>query len=404
MQKSTKFSPGLLEFLEKNVSIEENTKLNLFLMFDTHKSRETFLNKKGTSKKYEILNTYKTVPILHVTTTLQPLKDLESNNSIHRIDFNYRCYLSSNPSLDSLPEIKESSSVDRDKVDAEKCVRIAIVDSGIDQKIKKLKKSIVSKVDTTTELWDDLAGHGTLMAGAILDIVPLSELVDVKIATRSGLVYASDVLAGLDELYSMRIDILFLGVSSPVVSDGTDVLSTMCEKYTEKGILVVTPAGNFGPEPNTVGFTSQISKSFCIGSINLNGKESFFSSRTAEKPDFFIMGENIRSTTSTQGTLGKNIPSNSEQRTISGTSIAAARFTGILAVLKNMHPDYGYKEFHDLFLELTHESKYITEEEIQALLESVRLKKSPITRAVLISSLVTLALGLLGIGSIFLVR
>jgi subtilisin family serine protease len=339
-----------------------------------------------------------------VKTVLGSLKELESNNLIHQTDINFRCYLSCVPATDSLLEKNELIEVKRDKVNTEKGVRIAIVDSGIDKKIKKFKKSIVSKIDVTTELWGDLAGHGTLMAGGILDIAPQSEIVDVKIATRSGLVYASDILVGLDELYSMHIDILFLGVSSPVASDGTDVLSTMCNKYSEEGVLVVVPAGNFGPEPNTIGFTSQISKSFCIGSINMNGKESFFSSRTAEKPDFFVMGENITSTTSTQGTLGKSHPSNSEQRIVSGTSIAAARFAGLLALAKKMHPDYGYKELHNMFLEIGQELKYITEKKIQALLESLSPKKSPITRAVLISSLVTFTLGLFGIGSIFLFR
>ena len=41
------------------------------------------------------------------------------------------------------------------------------MDSGIDHKLKKFKKSIVSRVDITSEPWDDLAGHGTLMAGLL---------------------------------------------------------------------------------------------------------------------------------------------------------------------------------------------------------------------------------------------
>ncbi|MHA1111035.1 MAG: S8 family peptidase [Promethearchaeota archaeon] len=364
----------------------------------------SFLNKKANLKKINIRYQYNVIPVLYVKIKSQTLKKIESNDLIHKIDIDYRCYLSDNSTGEPIQNNREISSVFQEKNNKGQGIRIALVDSGIEPNLKKLKKSIVSKVDITTEPWDDLAGHGTLMAGVIADIVPKSEFVDVKISSRSGLVYASHVLKGLDQLFSIQIDILMLGVSSPVPTDGSDVLTTMLEKYVDKGVLVVVPAGNFGPEANTVGFASQISNSFCIGSLNPNEEVSYFSSRTTEKPDFYVIGENITSTSSFHGILGRLHPTNSEKRIISGTSVAAAKFTGLLATIKQECPDYGYKDLYDFFRQLSSESGFLSKRKINESFGLSKMKRSPFKRALLISSLVTLTLALFGIGSIFLFR
>ncbi|MHA1453173.1 MAG: S8 family serine peptidase, partial [Promethearchaeota archaeon] len=149
----------------------------------------SFLNKKANLKKINIRYQYNVIPVLYVKIKSQTLKKIESNDLIHKIDIDYRCYLSDNSTGEPIQNNREISSVFQEKNNKGQGIRIALVDSGIEPNLKKLKKSIVSKVDITTEPWDDLAGHGTLMAGVIADIVPKSEFVDVKISSRSGLVY-----------------------------------------------------------------------------------------------------------------------------------------------------------------------------------------------------------------------
>ena len=394
----------MTEFLEHNAPIEKETELGLFLIFETQENMNTFLSEKVDLKKFEIKHQYNVIPVVYVKCKYQFLENLESNDLIHKIDIDYRCYLSSTSTRESITNNRDLKSVFMTKQNKGQGIRIALVDSGIDHKLKKIKKPIVSKVDTTSEPWDDLAGHGTLMASVIATIVPQAELVDGKIASRSGLVYASNVLSGLDQIFSMQIDILMLGVSSPAPTDGSDVLTTICKKYVEKGVLVVVPAGNFGPELNTIGFTSQIPDSFCIGSMNSNEKISFFSSRTSDKPDFYVTGENVSSTTSFHGSLGKPHPTNSEKRIISGTSVASAKFTGMLALIKQANPEYSFREMYHFILQLSSKSKYLSEEKVNEKLGFKRPNLSPFKRTLLISSLVTLTLGLFGIGSIFLFR
>ncbi len=328
------------------------------------------------------------------------MEELVADEFILKIDFDYRCYLSNTSIEIPTTSTKEIRSRISAKNNVSNPIRVALVDSGIDHKLKKLKKAIVSKINITTEPWDDLAGHGTLMASVITDIFPQCQLVDVKITSRSGLVYASNVLSGLDQLITMHLDILMLGISSPIPTDGSDVLSTMCEKYAERGVLIVMPAGNFGPEPNTIGFSAKISNSFCIGSMNSKGNISFFSSRTTEKPDFYVVGENVTTTSLIQGSLGKPHPTHSDLRVLSGTSVAAAKFTGLLAMIKQAYPEYKHKELYDFFVRLSSNSKFLSE----GIIESFRPKTSTFKRIMLISSITTLILGLFGIGSIFLFK
>lgn len=394
----------MTEFLENNPQIEDDLQLNLFLMFKTHENIDTFLNKKINSKKLVIQHRYNVIPVLYVKNKSKTLKDLVSNDLIHKIDIDYRCYLSSTSTSEPKTNNIEMDSFLKRKKNRGKGIRIALLDSGIDQKLKKLKESIISKVDITTEPWDDLAGHGTLMASVIADIVPQSEMVDVKIVSRSGLVYASQILLGLEHIFSMQIDILMLGVSSPVPTDGSDVLTTICKMYAEKGVLIVVPSGNFGPELNTIGFAAQIPNSFCIGSMSSKGKISYFSSRASEKPDFYVIGENISSTTSFHGSLGKLHPTNSEKRIISGTSVSAAKFTGILAMIKQANPEYEYEDMNNFIQQLCSESRFLSTEKVNEKLGLKRLNMSPFQKNLLISSLVTLVLGLFGIGSIFLFK
>ncbi|TFG20529.1 MAG: hypothetical protein EU530_02910 [Promethearchaeota archaeon] len=369
-------------------------------MFKTHADMKVFLKNENYSKKFRIDSQYTTIPVLHIYAPSNILEDLIADEFIQKIDYDYRCYLSNISIEKPTTRSKEISYRISAKNTISNTIRVALADSGIDHKLKKLKKSIVSKINITTEPWDDLAGHGTLMASVIADIFPHCQLVDVKITSRSGLVYASHVLSGLDQLFTMHIDILMLGISSPIPTDGSDILSTMCKKYVEKGALIVMPAGNFGPEPNTIGFTSQVMKSFCIGSMNSREKISFFSSRATEKPDFYVVGENVTTTSLIQGSLGRPHPTHSDLRVISGTSVAAAKFTGLLARIKQAYPEYEHKELYDYFMRLSSDSKFLSDGKF----ESFRPKNSTFKRTLLISSLVTLILGLFGIGSIFLFK
>ena len=79
----------------------------------------------------------------------------------------------------------------------------------------------------------------------------------------------------------------------------------MCEKYVDKGVIIVMPAGNFGPETNTIGFTAQITKLFCMDQWKGVKKYPFSPSRDSSKPDFYVTGENVTVSTSSQGSLGR---------------------------------------------------------------------------------------------------
>jgi serine protease AprX len=284
-------------------------------------------------------------------------------------------------------------------------IRIALVDSGIDGNHPKLKNPIIKKINAENAIWDDLAGHGTMMAGVISKIAPKAELLDARITSRDGLCYASDVLSVLESIYLSDfsyLDIMVFGVASPIPSNGSDVLSVICKKFVENGTLLVFPAGNFGPEINTIGFPEHIPNSFCIGSVNSSGRISFFSSRSSKKPDYYVVGENVTTLKSFHGILGAPLPTG--ETIVSGTSISCAKFAGILALVKQAFPEFNYKELDEFFTRLSPSSKLISEKTVIEKVNEIQPLIFPFKRAVMFTSLITVVLGVLGIASIFLAR
>ena len=185
-------------------------------------------------------------------------------------------------------------------------------------------------------------------------------------------------------MFPTNFDILVFGVTSPVPSDDGNVLVIFCRKFVEKGVQLVFPAGNFGPEKNTVGFSEYVPNSFCIGSLSPQGNISFFSSRSSKKPDFYVIGENVLTLKSTHGILGQPLPNYPGKAMVSGTSIAASKFAGMLALVKHAFPEYdSYKEFKDFFMQLSASPKFISEKKVIEKVNILRPVNIPFKKTVI---------------------
>lgn len=379
--------------------------LELFLIFHSRESMQLFLENPFDFEFCTILHQYQIMPILLVKCKRDDIERLSSIDSIKNIDVNFRCYLSNNTSLKiELSDTEIRNQLRRTPKNIGQGVRIALVDSGIDIHNMNLKNQVIMKIDMTNEIWDDLVGHGTISACLISEVAPKSKLIDVKVSTRAGLIHASDILLALEKIYSIKCDILLFGVASPTLTNGNDVLSQMCKKMVENGTLIVSPAGNFGPEMNTIGFPIKVPNTFCIGSINSSGDISFFSSRNLEKPDFYVVGENVTSCSAFHGILGKAHPTHSNKRIVSGTSFSAAKFAGILAITKQFFPEYNYTNLYDFFKYFNPVSRNLSIEKIKEKILELRPIVAPFKRMILISSIVSIFLFIFGISSIILFR
>ena len=242
-------------------------------------------------------------------------------------------------------------------------ITIGIIDNGINQDFDSLwdivketyklsDKSKTLKKDTNKK---EEITHGSLMASIIgnqylgyddniIGIAPNANLIDLDISNDSKEYYISDILEIVDIIITnkVKMDLLLISFTTLEPSDGRDILSLVCNDLVEQGIIIVSPAGNFGPETSTIGSPGAAEKVITIGSLTKELSMAYFSGRGPTldermKPDFCLPGSKV------------NIPlSNNVRIDFSGTSVSAAIGVSIIALLKEYNPKISYEELREI--------------------------------------------------------
>ncbi|MHA1730189.1 MAG: S8 family serine peptidase [Promethearchaeota archaeon] len=373
MSERWKFNTAYLDYLTKRES-DKSKLLESFLIFKDKKNLSSFLedysvknttneengdnrdlNENAKIIKYkektaEIKYKYSIVPALFIESTVDFLVSIETDTRINTIDGNYRAYLS----LDEINKIVGTEIIRNSFYrPAGRGVKVAILDTGIDTNHPDLLKRVIVNYNLTEEEEEDLCGHGTMMAGIICGtgfvsrikfrgVAPAVKLIDVKIADKTGIAYISDLLKGLEAIKHEKPDIIFFGLNTPIATDDSSILARACNILARDSILVA-PAGNFGPDPMMIGPPASASGVFCVGTVDKKEKMTFFSSRGPNfdgriKPDLVIPGTQVVTTRGLNSELGTIYEFNRSYCKISGTSVSAAIFTGIVAMLKEVRP------------------------------------------------------------------
>ncbi len=302
-------------------------KYRVILSFDDVLKRDKFLSEND---NLETLSQFDLIPAISLYLTKQEIDDFKENELIKRIEEDQNLYLSLLEVNDIIGLNKYRKSVSSKNG---KGIIIGIIDNGID---KNLEKEIT---------------HGTLMANIItnyyvdanytpIGIAPDAELIDLDISNAEEKYFFSDVLTKFDFILkkSVAVDILLISLTTLQPSDGEDILSIACNLLADNGIIIVCPAGNFGPESYTIGSPSAAKKVITIGSLTKDMTVAYYSGRgptldERTKPDFCLPGSKIE------------IPLSKEHRiNFSGTSAAAAIGAGIIALIKESNPHLSYSE------------------------------------------------------------
>lgn len=174
---------------------------------------------------------------------------------------------------------------------AKRRVRLVIVDTGVN--VGTLPNVIVNKTlaksfaddDPFRDPYQDPYGHGTKVFGEAYQIISMNptvevELVSLKVATKcaSGTCVSNDVMVqALTEIASWTDKVpTVVNISlqnGPVLSE---VYRLMSQK---SGVLYVLIAGNNNTAPATFPgwYAQELSNAICIGSVELDGKKSFYS-------------------------------------------------------------------------------------------------------------------------------
>ncbi len=223
------------------------------------------------------------------------------------------------------------------RIDAEKVwsittgdpVKVAVVDTGINLAHPDLKANIKGGYNAIypSKSADDDNGHGTHVAGIIaalnnnigvVGVGPQIHLYAVKVLSRTGSAYLSDVIEGLDWAIQngMQVVNMSLGTSADILS-----FHEAIQRADKAGIIQVTAAGNSG---GAVNYPAAYPEVIAVSATDNTDTIAYWSSRGLEI-DLAAPGVNVYSTYWTNR--------GSTYNTLSGTSMASPHVAGVAALL-----------------------------------------------------------------------
>lgn len=258
---------------------------------------------------------------------------------------------------------------------------IAILDSGVERH-PDIAQNIVAFHDVVggkKTPYDDF-GHGTHVAGIICGsgrlsngvyegVIPSARIIAMKILDENGGGAAAHLLDALDWIYQnrkhyhIRIVNISIGMENHVSSDKRKLMQQAISRLHQEDILVITAAGNNGPEPMTLSALGEGDDVISVGCYDFGykGKSgrscSEYSARgpsrySLKKPDLVAPGTDIISCYHKyrQGHRKAYCAK-------SGTSMATAVVTGAAAMLLAG----GYLSSQQLIARLQHAARDVNE-------------------------------------------
>ncbi len=237
---------------------------------------------------------------------------------------------------------------------------VVIIDTGIYEHIDFVlgKYRIVKFVDLINnrlEPYDD-NGHGTFIAGVMcgngingkyVGIDKISDIIVIKALDSIGETTTTKILEAMQWVLQNKekYNISTVCMSFGSVYREDDPLVSAAEILWNSGIVVVTAAGNSGPDSETIMSPGSSRRVITVGSLDdiSRGVISVadFSSRgpcgNYYKPDIVVPGTDIVST---------NVFSVDKKfyTKMSGTSVSAPMVAGVASLLKNINPRYSPDE------------------------------------------------------------
>ena len=236
-----------------------------------------------------------------------------------------------------------------------KNIRIAVLDTGIDNNHQDLQNVILEK-DFTGEGTDDEHGHGTHVssiiagsgkssAGLYKGIASKASLMDIKVLNKQGSGRLSDTIAGIEYAVMNNADVISMSLGAIIPCNGLDATSLASDVAVKKGIVVVVAAGNSGPLPGTIGSPGCAREVITVGAVDHLDKIAVFSSRGPTldgrvKPDIVAPGVLI--------TAAK---SGGSYTIMSGTSMSTPMVSGVVALILSKNPGLSPEQIKNVLKE-----------------------------------------------------
>lgn len=222
-----------------------------------------------------------------------------------------------------------------------KGVKVAVLDTGVDEKHPDLQgKQVAEKNFTDSPDNTDEVGHGTHVASTIASrgekyrgVAPDAEILDGKVCQPGGCT-ESAILGGMQWAAEQGAHVVNMSLGGGDTPDIDPIEEAVNRISAQTGALFVIAAGNSG-RPETIGSPGSAESALTVGAVDRNDGIAPFSSRGpaadgAVKPDVTAPGVDIvAAEAGTQGHVA-----------MSGTSMATPHVAGVVALLKQQHPDW----------------------------------------------------------------
>lgn len=243
-----------------------------------------------------------------------------------------------------------------------KGVKVGVLDSGIDVKHRDIKvKDGYCAIEVECAIgtpYDDDNGHGTHVAGIIaalanqtglIGIAPSVDLYSIKSLNAFGIGTTTSLIDGIDLAIKNKIDILNLSITT----DKDDpALRQALKRAYDSGILIVAAAGNNGDEASgVVMYPAKYDSVIAVSAVKAD-LTKLPRSASGKEVEIAAPGHKIFSTYPMKWDFEDGKADGYTQLT--GTSMAAAHVTGVLALYKERFPNMTNVELRAL---LAHSAK-----------------------------------------------
>lgn len=228
-------------------------------------------------------------------------------------------------------------------------VRIAILDSGIDQDHEDLKSQIVANVDfTLSKTVDDKFGHGTHVAGIAAAATNNAQgvagvgfecgLMNVKVLGDDGSGYYSWLAKGI--VWATKNGAKVINISAGG-NRPSKVLERAINYAWSQGVILVAAAGN--DNSSAAFYPASYTNCIAVGATDENDSRAFFSNY-GPWVDIAAPGLNVFSTTPNHESYIHNYGVALGYDYLSGTSMASPHVAGIAALIWAKYPDLSNVE------------------------------------------------------------
>ena len=212
-----------------------------------------------------------------------------------------------------------------------KDVIVAVIDTGIDLQHPVFTDRLVGGWDFIDN--DALPqeegtgvnyGHGTAVAGVVLQVAPLAKIMPLRILDSNGMGDTDDLVLAIDRAINRGAKVINVSLGS---SESSRAVKRMLNKARNRGVAIVSSAGNSGnksvlfPAREAVNGSEYSQGLISVGSVNARDEKSDFSVYGKERVETVAPGELI-------------FTAYPDERVIywSGTSFAAPMVSGALAL------------------------------------------------------------------------